>query len=53
MIKEEETDIDPEKLFCTKYDGKFFNFNTFKLSFKFASSFYDGKITLEEAKRDQ
>ena len=30
-----------------------FNFNTFKLSFNFASSIYDGKITLEEAKRDQ
>ena len=52
-IKEEEIDIDPEKLVCTKSDGKIFNFNTFKLSFKFASSIYDRKITLEEAKMDQ
>ena len=38
---------------CTHSDGKFFNCNTFKLSFKFASSIYDGKITLEEARKDQ
>ena len=29
-IKEEENDIDPEKLVCTKSGGKIFNFNTFK-----------------------
>ena len=52
-IKEEENDIDPEKLVCTKSDGKIFNFNTFKSSLKFASSIYNGKITLEEAKEDQ
>ena len=52
-IKEEEIDIYPEKLVCTKSDGKIFNFNTFKLSFKFASSIYDRKIMLEEAKMDQ
>ena len=51
-IKEEEDDINPEKLVCTKPDGKFFNFNTFKPSFKFTSSIYNGKITLEEAKKD-
>ena len=45
-IKEDEKDIDPEKLVCIKSDGKIFNFNIFKLSFKF-------KITLEEAKKDQ
>ena len=52
-IKEKENDIDPEKLVCTKSDGKIFNFNTFKSSLKFASSIYNGKITLEEAKEDQ
>ena len=51
-IKEEEIDIDPKKLVCTKSDGKMFNFNTFKTSFKFASIIYNGKITLEEAKKD-
>ena len=29
------------------------NFDTFKLSFKIASSTYHDKITLEEAKKDQ
>ena len=52
-IKEEENDIDPEKLVCTKSGGKIFNFNTFKSQLKFASSIYNGKITLEEAKEDQ
>ena len=52
-IKEEERDIDPKKLVCTKSDRKIFNFNTFKPSLKFASSIYDGKITLEEAKKDK
>ena len=52
-IKEEEDDIDPEKLVCTKPDGKMFNFNTFKPSLKFTSSIYNGKITLEETKKDQ
>ena len=51
--KEEENDIDPEKLVCIKSDEKIFNFNIFKLSFKFASSIYDDKITLKEAKQDQ
>ena len=46
-IKKEENDIDPEKLVCTKSDEKIFN--TFKTSFKSASSIDDGKITLEEA----
>ena len=32
---------------------KIFNFNIFKFSFKFASSIYDGKITLEDAKKDR
>ena len=52
-IKEEENDIDPEKLVCAKSGGKIFNFNTFKSQLKFASSIYNGKITLEEAKEDQ
>ena len=52
-IKEEENDIDPKKLFCIKSDGKIFNFNIFKFFFKFASSIYDGKITLEKVKKDQ
>ena len=52
-IKEEENDIYPEKLVCTKSDGKMFNFNTFKHSLKLASSIYDGKIILEEANKDQ
>ena len=38
--EQEEHDIDPEKLVCTKSDAKFFNFG-------------NGKITLEEAKKDQ
>ena len=46
-IKKEENDIDPEKIVCTKSDGKFLNLNTFKPSFKFPSSIYDGKIILE------
>ena len=52
-IREEKNDIDPEKLVCTKSDETIFNFNIFKLSFTFASSTYDGKITLKEAKNDQ
>ena len=52
-LKKTKKDIDPEKLVCIKSDGKIFNFNIFKPSFKFASSIYDGKITLEEAKKDQ
>ena len=52
-INEEENDIDPKKLFGIESDGKIFNFNIFKLLFKFDSSIYDGKITLEEAKKDQ
>ena len=51
--KEEGSEINPKKLVCTKSDGKFFNFNTFKPSLKYASSIYKGKITLEEAKKDQ
>ena len=51
--REEENNIDPKKLVYTKSDGKIFNFNIFKLSSKFASSIYDGKITLKEAKKDQ
>ena len=46
-IKKEENDIDPEKIVCTKSDGKILNLNTFKSSFKFPSSIYDGKIILE------
>ena len=38
---------------CTKYDVKFFNFNTLKLSLKFASNIYNGKITLGELKKNQ
>ena len=52
-IREKENDIDPKKIVCTKSDGTIFNLNIFKLSFKFASSIYDGKITLEKAKKDQ
>ena len=46
-IKEEENNIVPEQLVFVKTDGTILNFNTFKLLFKFASSIYDGKITLE------
>ena len=46
-IKKEKNDIDPEKLVCTKSDGNVLNLNTFKPSFKFASSIYDGMIKLE------
>ena len=49
----EENDIDPKKLVCTKSGGKMFNSNTFKLSSRFTSNIYNGKITLEEAKKDQ
>ena len=52
-IKEEENDIYPEKILCTKSDGKMFNFNTFKPSLKLASNIYDDKITVEEANKDQ
>ena len=52
-IRKEENDIDPKKLVCIKSDGTIFNFNIFKLSFKFTSSIYDGKITLEKTKKDQ
>ena len=47
-IKEEGSEIN-----LKKSDGKFFNFNTFKPSLKYASSIYKGKITLEEAKKYQ
>ena len=50
-IKQGESDIDPEKLVFAKPDGKIFNFNTFKSSFKFVPNIYHRKITLEEAKR--
>ena len=40
-IKEEEDDIDREKLVCTKSNEKFFNFNKIF------------KIALGEAKKDQ
>ena len=49
-IKEEQKNIDREKLVCSKSNEKI---NTFKPSFRFPSSIYDGKITLEEAKRNQ
>ena len=52
-IKEEGSEINPKKLVYTKSDGKCFNFNTFKASLKYASNIYKGKITLEEAKKDQ
>ena len=52
-IKEKENDIDPEKLVCTKSDGKFFSFNNFKSSLKFASNIYNGKVPLEKEKKDQ
>ena len=52
-IKEEERDIDPKKLVCTKSDRKIFNFNTFKPSSKLVSNIFNGKITLEETKKDQ
>ena len=52
-IKEEENDIDSQNLVCVRRDGTIFNFSTFKLSFKLASSIYHGKITLAEAKKDQ
>ena len=34
-IKEEGSEINLKKLVCTKSDGKFFNFNTFKPSLKY------------------
>ena len=47
-IKEENDDIDSNKLFCTESDGKIFNINTFKTLLKFASSIYNGKVTLND-----
>ena len=51
-IREVENDIDSEKLVCAKSGKKSFNFNVFKLLFKFSANIYDGKIILE-AKNDQ
>ena len=52
-IREVENDIDPENLVCAKSGKKSFNFNIFRLLFKFAANIYDGKTKLEEAKKDQ
>ena len=52
-IREVENPIDSEKLVCAKSGKKSFNFNIFKLLFKFSANIYDGKIILEEAKKDQ
>ena len=52
-IREVENDIDSEKLVCAKSVKKSFNFNVLKLLFKFSANIYDGKIILEEAKKDQ
>ena len=52
-IQEEQNDINLQKLVCTKSDGKIFNFNTFKPSSKLVSNIFNGKITLEETKKDQ
>ena len=49
-IREEEHDIDLEKLVCIKSDETIFNFNIFKLLFQFASDIYNGKI--QKAKKD-
>ena len=49
-IREEEHDIDLEKLVCIKSDETIFNFNIFKLLFEFASDIYNGKI--QKAKKD-
>ena len=52
-IQEEQNDINLQKLVCTKSDRKIFNFNTFKPSSKLVSNIFNGKITLEETKKDQ
>ena len=52
-LKEEKNSIDSKRLACVKSDGTIFNINVFKNSLDFASSIYDGKITLKEAKNDQ
>ena len=43
-IKEEENDIDPEKLVFINSDEKIFNFNIFKLLFNFASDIYNERL---------
>ena len=52
-LKKNKKNIDCEKLVCSKSNEKIFNFNTFKPSYRFPSSINDGKVTLEEAKRNQ
>ena len=48
VIKEKEKNFDTKKRVCIK-SGK----EVFKTSFKFASTIYNGEITLEEAKKGQ
>ena len=45
--------LSPENLFYKIWWRKKVNFNTFKSLSKFASNIYNGKIKLEEAKKDQ
>ena len=52
-LKKKEMILTPKKFFVQNLiDRNIFNFNTFKSSLKFASNIYNGKDTLEEAKKD-
>ena len=52
-LKEETNNTNFIKLVCEKSDGTIFKFNVFKSSLDFASDIYNGKISLEEAKKFQ
>ena len=52
-FKGKKNSIDSKRLACVKSDGTIFNFNVFKSTLDFASDIYNGKITLEEAEKDQ
>ena len=52
-VKEEKNSTDFKRLVCLKSDGTIFNFNVFKCSLDFVSHIYNGKISLEKAKKSQ
>ena len=52
-VKEEKNSTDFKRLVCLKSDGTILNFNVFKCSLDFASDIYNGKISLEKAKKSQ
>ena len=50
-IKEEKSNLNPEKLVCVQTDRTSHNLNVFKNSLDFASDIYSGKFSLKDTEK--